>query len=313
MTLTSDLNENRVLLLVGPTAVGKTRLSLQLAERLEGEIVSADSRQIYRHMDIGTAKPTAAEQSRIPHHFIDIRDPDELYSAGEYGREARQVIQGLLANSVVPLVVGGSGFYIRALVDGLFAPQESDANVKKRWRQRYDEEGPEAVWALLNDVDPASAVRLHPHDRQRIVRALEVYDLTGAPISTWQEGDEVPAAFTPVMIGCYRERSHLVQRIEQRVDAMIEAGLVDEVQSLQQRGYSPDLNALRTVGYQEVFAYLQGEMNREEMIEAIRINTRQYAKRQMTWFRRDRRIRWIDLDAGDGVDEVLCYWHPDGA
>jgi tRNA dimethylallyltransferase len=301
-----------VLLLVGPTAVGKTGLSLEIAQTLGGEIVSADSRQIYRYMDIGTAKPTFDERAVVPHHFIDTKDPDELYSAGEYGRDARAVIQDLLQKDIVPVVVGGSGFYIRALVDGLFAPEISDHEVKEKWRRRLVTKGREAVFAELERVDPRTAERLHINDTQRIVRALEVYELTGKPISQFQEGQEEPADFEPVFIGLERDRSELVQRIEQRVDLMMDQGLMQEVQALLEKGYSPDVNALATVGYQEVVAYLQGEYDFDEMVERIKIHTRQYSKRQMTWFRRDLRVNWLNLTGmarEDQIRAVLSFWN----
>lgn len=301
-----------MLLLVGPTAVGKTGLSLEIAQTLGGEIVSADSRQIYRYMDIGTAKPTFDERAVVPHHFIDTKDPDELYSAGEYGRDARAVIQDLLQKDIVPVVVGGSGFYIRALVDGLFAPEISDHEVKEKWRRRLVTKGREAVFAELERVDPRTAERLHINDTQRIVRALEVYELTGKSISQFQEGQEEPADFEPVFIGLERDRSELVQRIEQRVDLMMDQGLMQEVQALLEKGYSPDVNALATVGYQEVVAYLQGEYDFDEMVERIKIHTRQYSKRQMTWFRRDLRVNWLNLTGmarEDQIRAVLSFWN----
>ncbi len=276
--------------------MGKTELSLQLAEKIKGEIVSADSRQVYRFMDIGTAKPSLEQRRRVPHHFIDIRNPDEYYSAGEYGREARTCIDHLLAAKRPPIVVGGSGFYIRALVDGLFAPSCSDPEVKAQLRARMAEEGLPALYQQLQTVDPIIAARLHANDAQRIIRALEVYQLTDKPISSFHQGDEQPAAFTPLFFGLIRPRQDLYQRIEQRVDAMLSEGLIDEVRELQKMGYSMELNALRTVGYQEVWQYLCGILKYEEMVDAIKLHSRQYAKRQLTWFRRDPRIHWFDLE-----------------
>ncbi len=296
MNLTIDLNERKILLIVGPTAVGKTELSLRLAEELRGEIVSCDSRQVYRYLDIGTAKPTTDELARVPHHFIDIRTPDQYYSAGEYGREARDCIDHLLQHNKVPIVVGGSGFYVQALVDGLFAPKISDPAVKEKWRQRIQQEGRDAVFQHLQEVDPHSAERLHPHDEQRIVRALEVWELTGRPISDFRAGEQEPGHFTPVFVGLDRDRQHLYQRIEARVDMMLKQGLVDEVKNLALMGYGAELNALRTVGYKEVFDFLADAISYEEMVELIKRDTRRYAKRQLTWFRRDDRIHWMSLD-----------------
>ncbi len=287
------MNEPKVLILVGPTAVGKTALSLDLAEQLNAEMVSADSRQVYKFMDVGTAKPTPEELERIPHHFIDIRFPDQLYSAGEYGRDARDVIATLLSKSITPLVVGGSGFYIRALVDGLFAPHVTDPEIKEQWRQRIKMEGKEQVFAFLQKVDPETGARLHINDTQRVVRALEVWELTGKPISEFRQGEETPASFIPLFFGLNRKRDELYARIEQRVDDMISEGLVAEVENLLHMGYGPQYNALRTVGYREVFDYFEGKIDYETMIDTIKQNTRRYAKRQLTWFRKDERIFWL--------------------
>lgn len=308
----SDLRENnRVLLLVGPTAAGKTELSILLAGALGGEIVSADSRQVYRYMDIGTAKPTLEERAQRPHHFIDIRTPEQYYSAGEYGREARQCIAQLMARSVLPIVVGGSGFYLEALVDGLFAPGMSDPAVKEQWRQRIREDGIDKVFATLQRMDPLTAGRLHPNDEQRIVRALEVLTISGVPISSFQKTRRKAADFEPVFVGLSRSRESLYKRIETRVDKMIEQGLVEEVRTLQKLGYSPRLNALRTVGYWEVFEFLDGIGTFEEMVARIKVHSRQYAKRQMTWFRRDPRIFWIELGSESRracVSDIVEYW-----
>lgn len=297
MNLTIASNEHKILVIVGPTAVGKTELSLRLAEQLNGDILSSDSRQVYKYLDIGTAKPTPDELERVPHHFINIRTPDQYYSAGEYGREARDCIKKLLQAGKTPIVVGGSGFYIQALVDGLFAPKISDPEVKEKWRQRIRTKGADVIFQHLQKVDPATAERLHPNDEQRIVRALEVWELSGKPISDFRSGEEQPGDFEPIFVGLERDREKLYHRIETRVDEMINQGLMDEVKSLQSRGYGPDLNALRTVGYQEVFHYLAGDISFEGMVELIKRNTRRYAKRQLTWFRRDERIQWISLDA----------------
>ncbi len=291
-----DSNAHKVPIIVGPTAVGKTDLVLRLAEKLDAEIVSADSRQLYRYMDIGTAKPTREQLERIPHHFIDIRTPDQYFSAGEYGRQARACIEKIRKTGKKALVTGGSGFYIQALVDGLFAPRLSDPAVKKYWHNIARQKGIGFVLAYLRKIDPHSADRLHANDLQRIVRAIEVYELSGKPISAFQEQNSRPAAFKPLFFGLYRERQNLYKRIEQRVDRMIKAGLLYEVEALRDRGWGPDLNALRTVGYKEVFDYLHGNSTHDEMVGLIKRNTRRYAKRQMTWFNRDTRILWLNME-----------------
>ncbi len=296
----------RVFFLIGPTAVGKTELSLELASRFSADIVSADSRQIYRYMDIGTAKPTPQERRQVPHHFIDIRNPDESYSAGEFGREARQCIAELLQRGRGVWVVGGSGFYLRALVSGLFAPQISDPQVKEKWRQAIREQGREAVYAYLQQVDPETHDRLHVNDTQRIVRALEVYELSGRPISSFRSGEEQPADFAPLYIGLGRSRSSLYQRIESRVDRMLESGLLEEVADLQARGWDTRLNALRTVGYEEVFSYFDGRIDYTRMVQLIKLNSRHYAKRQETWFRKIPGVIWFDLERR-GIEEIAEF------
>ena len=304
----------RVPILVGPTAAGKTAAALALAQTLNGEIVSADSRQIYRHMDIGTAKPSPAELQRVRHHFIDICDPDENYSAGSYGRSARRCIGELFQKGIQPVVAGGSGFYLRALVDGLFAPQASDPEIKQRWRLRIAAEGAGAVHAELARVDPESAARLHPNDTQRIVRALEVWEITGQPISAFQNGDEEPASFDPVFIGLIRPRELLYQRIDRRVEYMFREGLLEEIRRLIAMDYGLQHNALRTVGYQEILEcpeLLAPGADLSAAIMLIQQHSRQYAKRQLTWFRRDERIQWIDVEGRaeeEIVQEIINRW-----
>ncbi|MDZ7372777.1 MAG: tRNA (adenosine(37)-N6)-dimethylallyltransferase MiaA [candidate division KSB1 bacterium] len=290
------LERELVPVLVGPTAVGKTALSLLLAEAMEAEIVSADSRQVYRYMDIGTAKPRPEDRRRVPHHFIDVRDPDEYYSAGQFGREAREKIQQLLGQGRLPLVVGGSGFYLRALFDGLFEPRISDPEVKERIRDRIRREGLPAVYAYLCRVDPEAAGRIHPNDEQRIVRALEVYEIAGEPMSHFFAQKPAPAPFGAIWIGLERPREELYHRIDRRVEEMFAAGLVEEVRQLLERGYTADLNALRTVGYREVIGYLQGEFTLDRAVYLVKRNSRRYAKRQLTWFRRDQRIHWVPAE-----------------
>lgn len=311
--------EKQVPIIVGPTAVGKTGLSLTLAQRIRDiEIISADSRQIYRLMNIGTAKPTPAELALAPHHFIDIKNPDEHYSAGKFGREARQTIDALLGENKKAIVVGGSGLYIRALVDGFFEKQVSDPSVKARLKQEMADKGIAFLFDKLQQIDPIAAERLHPNDGHRIVRALEVYELTDTPLSSFQQQQSQPADFEPIFIGITMEREQLYQRIEQRVDRMIEAGLVAEVEQLRFLGYHSSLNSMQTVGYREVFDYLDNNYDFNEMIRLIKQRSRNYAKRQFTWFRKDKRIRWVDIDEVHDLNElcdqiiaVLPTWFPE--
>jgi len=300
-TIQSDFLDNtmnsKILIIAGPTAVGKTGLSLNLAKKLNNvEIISADSRQVYKYMTIGTAKPTPEELATVPHHFIDIKDPDEYYSAGKFGREARRTIARLLNENKIPIVVGGSGLYIRALVDGFFEKPVFDQQIKARLKAEIKSHGLEVLFERLKQVDPISAEKLHPNDRHRIVRALEVYELTGEPLSAFQNQDSQQADFEPIFVGLTRDRKRLYQIIEHRVDQMIEQGLVDEVFQLKKMGYDSNLNSMQTVGYREVFEYLDQKISFDEMARLIKQRSRNYAKRQMTWFRKDERIKWFDVD-----------------
>ncbi len=305
-----DSKQRKVPILVGPTGVGKTEIALELADLLGAEIVSADSRQIYRYLDIGTAKPPPQALQRIPHHFIDILNPGEDYNAGFFARDARRVIAEIFARGRLPLVVGGSGLYVRALVDGFYDSEVRDPAVKRALHERARREGAPQLHRELASVDPETAARLHPNDTQRIVRALEVYTLTGKPFSELLHSGNVPAEFQPIFVGLTRHRKELYDRIEARVDKMLEQGLVQEVRRLQEKGYGPHLNALQTVGYQEVFRYLAGDLTEAEMVAEIKKNTRRYAKRQLTWFRRDARVEWVDLSRmgtlSDAVARILA-------
>ena len=299
---------NFVLIIIGQTAVGKTQLSLDLARHLNGEIISADSRQIYRYMTIGTAKPTPDELRAAPHHFIDILDPDQDYSAGEFGTDARRVVAEIQQRGHIPMVIGGAGFYIRALVDGLNSPPISDPVVKRQLKERLGAEGLDVLRQELIGIDPVAAQKIHPNDAQRTLRALEVFILTGKPFSQYRTRPGIPGDFTPYFVGLTRERQQLYQIIEQRVDMMLAVGLLDEVRDLQKRGFGPELNSLQTVGYQEVFQHFAGEIDYDEMVLQIKRNTRHYAKRQETWFKSETRIHWHNLDnavAGNLLAENL--------
>ncbi|RLD14020.1 tRNA (adenosine(37)-N6)-dimethylallyltransferase MiaA [candidate division KSB1 bacterium] len=296
--------KRKVHFIVGPTAVGKTFLSERIAEHLAVEIISADSRQIYRYMDIGTAKPDVALRKKVRHHFIDICDPDAYYSAGMFGREARQTVKQILERGNRPLVVGGSGFYIKAMVDGIFELETKDEAVRAELDERLQKEGLPALYDALQKVDPVYAAKISPNDRQRILRSLEVYRITGRPFSSFHRQKPVQADFEPVFWGLDMERKALYARINRRVDQMLSQGLIDEVQALLERGYSPELNALNTVGYKEVIQYLKNELTLDEMTERIKRNSRRYAKRQFTWFRADKRIRWQTIQTADDLEKL---------
>ncbi len=291
--------------LVGPTASGKTRVGVALARALGGEVVSADARQVYRYMDIGTAKPTPEERARAKHHMLDVVDPDENYSAGHYAGDASTAIESILERNCVPILVGGSGLYLKAALDGFSPLPRTPRAVRERLLDEARED-PAGVYHRLREVDPVTAGRLHANDTKRIVRALEVFKLTGTPLSVLHE---LPANETRdwrvEWFGMRMDRALLYRRIEERVDRMITAGLVDEVRELERRGYARELNALNTFGYREVFDHLDGELDLAETAAQIKMGTRRYAKRQLTWFRKDRRVTWIDAGENDAPAVIL--------
>lgn len=300
-----QVSKNVLLLIVGPTGVGKTDLSLRIAHHLQGEIISADSRQIFKFMDIGTAKPSPEQRAPILHHFIDVIPPEQHYSAGEYGRQSRKVIETIFHRGGVPIVVGGSGLYIRALVDGLFDPKVSDPEVRERLRQKAKDMGIELLHMQLREIDPETAARIHPKDSQRIIRALEVNEITGQPLSRLQkESEERLPNFDPVFVGLTMVREELYHRIDRRVDDMVEKGLIGEVKRLSEMGYDRSINAMQTVGYQEVFAFLEGKIDLDEAVRLIKRNSRRYAKRQLTWFKKDERVQWFRIEGSESIDEI---------
>lgn len=294
----------KILAIVGPTGSGKTPLSIILAERIQGEIISADSRQIYKHLDIGTAKPTAEELRRVPHHFISTFEPSEEYNAGMFGKDARVTIKQIFARKKLSLLVGGSGLYIKAVVDGLFEGPGKDPEIRTRLEGRLKNEGAVVLFEELSKIDPVSAANAPPSKPRRIIRALEVYYITGQPISQLHAEQRSKPEFGTIQFALEWDRKTLYVRINQRVDTMIAMGLVDEVKGLREKGYGITLNALNTVGYKEVFNYLDGVYDYNEMLRLIKQNTRRFAKRQLTWFRGDKRIQWITMNEGKSLDEA---------
>lgn len=297
-----------LLVIAGPTGVGKTSIAIEIAERLDGEIVGADSRQVYRYMNIGTAKPTPEERARIPHHLIDFRDPDEEYSAAEYARDASTVIADIYARGKFPLLVGGTGLYIQAVIYGIFEGPGRDEEFRAKMRELAEQHGTAYVHQKLAQVDPTTAQRLHPNDLVRIIRALEVYHLTGRSISEHQACHTQPLAqYYPYFLILNAQRSLLYARINARVDQMIAQGLIEEVEELHRRGYHQDLFPMNSVGYKEIFAFLAGDCDRETAIERIKRNTRHYAKRQLTWFRKYRNACWISFDRPEQFGETVRH------
>ncbi len=296
MTLSSHKHIKPLIALVGPTASGKTQIGIELAKILHAQIVSADSRQVYKYLTIGTAKPTKEEQHGIIHHFIDILEPDKEYSAGQYGNEARHCIQSLCEKGIQPIIVGGSGLYIRAVIDGLFQTGEKNVEIRKQLQAELEEHGKEWLYKQLQRVDPEAAATMDATKVRRVIRALEVFYTTGKPISFHHKIQQTQSI--PVLQVAFEWKRHeLYQRINQRVEVMLQKGLLDEVLDLKRKGFDTTINALNTVGYKEAFEYLDGIITYEKMKEKIQQNTRRFAKRQLTWFRADKRIKWIELDS----------------
>ena len=295
-----------VVVIGGATASGKTGVGIALAQALNGEIVSADARQIYRYMDIGTAKPTLEEQKQAVHHLIDIVDPDDKYSAGQFAKDAQRVVSKIVDGGKIPIFVGGAGLYLRAFFDG-FAPMP-DIPDEIRLRFKQDAKNDLAVlYAQLKKVDPEWANKIQPQDRQRIIRGLEVYEATGKTLTYFQNLPPEPTGghWKTRWFGIDWPREVLYERINTRALKMVEEGLVEEVNALRDMGYAPELNALQTFGYREFFHYLDGKIPLDKAIQELQQGSRRYAKRQLTWFRGDARMAWVSGGVGDPTHQIL--------
>lgn len=289
----------RVGFMVGPTGAGKTALAVQVAERLDAEIVNADSRQLYRGMDLGTAKPSLDERARAPHHLIDICELDQPIDVAQFAARARRVIADILARGRRVLVVGGSGLYLRALRDGIFTGPAASPALRRQLNAIAEEQGNPALHARLAAVDPEAAHRISSNDRGRMVRALEVYNLTGQPLSRYQQQHRLTAhPYLSLTIGLTPPRDVLYAAINRRFDMMVEAGLIEEVRCLLSAGYNPGAAPLSTIGYQEVAEYLRGATTLIAASARAKQRSRNLAKRQLTWFRADRAVEWFDPRAG---------------
>lgn len=291
-----------LLVIAGPTATGKSAVAVEVALRTNGEIVSADSMMVYRGMDIGTAKPTAAERRGVPHHLIDVVDPDQDFSVATFQRLARESIREINARGRLPVLAGGTGLYIRAVLEGFRLPGGIDKELRRRLAEEASRHGVSKVHELLRAVDPEAAARIHPNNLKRVIRAIEVFYRTGTPIS--QAASLGEPEYDALMIGLYLDRPELYRRIEARVDAMIAAGLVDEVRGLIAGGLKRDCTAMQALGYKEIAAYLAGEVSFEEAVGLLKRNTRRFAKRQFTWFKREDRIRWLNVADFPGTEAV---------
>lgn len=294
-----------LLALVGPTAVGKSDLALKIASRLQAEIICADSAQVYRYLEIGTAKPTILEQSYVPHHLIDLVDPDQDFSAAAYQKAAFATLDALHLRERLPILVGGTGLYVRAVTDAYaFGTEGKDETIRERLNREARETGLELLYRRLQEIDPDAAAKIHPNDQRRIIRALEYFTLEGKPISGQVEQTlkrEQP--FNLLIFGLTMSREKLYRRIERRVEKMLAQGFLEEVAKLIQIGYQPDCPGLQILGYRQLTAYIQGQMQWEEAVAEIKVQTRRLAKRQFTWFRRDPRIMWLDMEEEAGTEE----------
>ena len=299
-----------IVLVAGPTGSGKTAFAIRLARQCNGEIVGADSMQIYRQMDIGTAKPTPAEQAAVPHHMIDIVDPDQPFDAADYAAMAAGVIHEIAARGGTPMVVGGTGFYIKALIHGLLEPGPSDPALRRRLKQEAESLGGAALHRRLQRVDRASADRIHPNDTYRVVRALEVYALTGDSLTSVQQRHRFrQRRFNALELGLAWPREALYERINRRVDQMIAQGFAQEVAGLLAAGYGRGLKSMQSLGYRHLTAVLAGEVDLPEAVATLKRDHRRYAKRQLTWFRAQPSMHWLDPDqtaaAGGLIDRFL--------
>ena len=298
--------QTKIVVLCGPTGIGKTSTAIALANRFKGEIIGADSMQIYREMDIGTAKPTLDEQRQAPHHLIDIIDPREDFDAERYIALARPLISDLVSRERIPLVVGGTGFYIKALIYGLFDSAPVRPEVRKGLQKEAAEFGSAQLHQRLVECDPEAAERIHPNDTYRVVRALEVFESSGQTITAWQQAHGFQTKqYDALQIGLDMERRALYARIDQRVDLMIEMGLRDEVRRLLKMGYDPELKAMQSLGYRHMVAYLRGQQTWDETVRTLKRDTRRYAKRQLTWFQADQDIAWVEKDDIAGMIKMI--------
>jgi tRNA dimethylallyltransferase len=295
--LSSVSKKPKVIVICGPTGIGKTAVGIKLAGTFGGEIISADSMQIYRHMDIGTAKPTPEELAQITHYMIDIVNPDEDYDAVQFSKQARDRITEILNRGLIPFIVGGTGLYIKSLLHGLFQSKPVDPQIRNRLNQEAEENGSGFLFERLRKIDPAAADRIHPNDSYRIIRALETIESSGKTISEYHQNhgfEDEP--FNALKIGLRIDREKLYERIDQRVDLMIQTGLVEEVKKLFTMGYSAELKSMQSIGYRHVVGFLEEKLLWDECVRTLKRDTRRFAKRQFTWFGADRQNYWYEPD-----------------
>ncbi len=306
------MNKIPIIVVAGPTASGKTGLAIDIAKKYDGEIVNADSMQIYKYMDIGTAKPTLAERAEVAHHLVDFVDPKEEFSVADYTDLAHKKIDDIIKRGKMPVVCGGTGLYISSLIDDVtFGEVKTDYAMREELEKTAKEQGVEVLMQMLKEFDEESAKTIHPNNRRRVIRAIEFYKLTGVPISQHKQmTQKQESRYNPLIMIIDHDREKLYERINLRVDMMIEEGLIDEVANLLDMGYTKDMNSMKGIGYKEIIEYLKGECTLCEAIEAVKQGSRRYAKRQLTWFRRDERVNYIDAqsDVKESAYKLIEEW-----
>jgi len=296
-----------VVVIAGPTAVGKSRVAVEVAKVFETEVLTADSRQVYRGMDVGTDKPAPEDRQDIPHRLIDLVGPDESFNAGLYRRRAIDEIERLYGDSRLPLVVGGTGLYVRTLLKGLCDAPQADPIVRAALKQEVEDQGYDRLYARLVDVDPEAAARLHPRDESKVIRALEVYQLSGRRMSAFQqEHGFAERPFSALVIGLNRDRAALYRRIEERIDWQLAHGLIEETQQLLAQGCQRTSAAMKGLGYRQVAEHLAGEYDVVEMVRRFKRDTRHFSKRQMTWFRKEPGIQWLTIEESESFQHTAA-------
>ncbi|MDE6024433.1 MAG: tRNA (adenosine(37)-N6)-dimethylallyltransferase MiaA [Lachnospiraceae bacterium] len=298
-----------LVIITGPTAVGKTELSIELAKKINGEIISADSVQVYKHMDIGSAKISKAEMQDIPHYLIDILEPDESFNIALFQELCCKAMDEIYSRRKIPIIVGGTGFYIQSVVYDISFDDTTGDDIRKKYERLHEEKGADYIHGLLKDVDPKSADSIHPNNYKRVIRALEYYEQTGKKISEHNETQREnvsPYNFAYFVLNC--DRKLLYDRIERRVDLMLEVGLIDEVKHLKEKySVNRQMVSMQALGYKEILDYLEGEISLERAIYLIKRDTRHFAKRQLTWFRREKEVTWVDKDILSNAEDQLTF------
>lgn len=300
-------NKTKIIVIGGPTATGKTKLSIEIAKKYNGEIISADSVQIYKKLDIGSAKPTKDEMSGIPHHMIDILEPTETFSVADFVARAKILIEDISSRGGLPIIVGGTGLYISSLINNVsFAEADNDLSLRDELNKKAEKIGALALHDELAKIDAVSALNIHPNNVKRVIRALEIYYLTGKTMTQHNEVSMlIPSPYDAKMYALTAERELIYERINKRVDIMVDNGLFCEVEALLKSGVTKDMQSMQGIGYKEVVSYFEGELSKEDAINAIKQNSRRYAKRQLTWFRRDERYIWLDISKNINIVKLV--------